>query len=206
MGSCDRPGVLPSEFARGGVQELMGVEADISTFAKAMGNGYQIAAVGGREDIMRKYGQGIAHGGTYTAHSVALAAAEKTLEILDETPALETIATFGGKLRDGMSRILDERDIVHSFVGHPSTTGLFFAEKTPTNDRDWKTSDYTFYDTMARHLHDEDSREPWFICEAHDQTCLDDTLAAFEKAVDKTVAQLAGNEPRRATGLNEPEA
>ena len=39
---------------------------------------------------MRKLGEGVVHGGTFTCHSVALAAAEKTLEILDETPALAT--------------------------------------------------------------------------------------------------------------------
>ena len=35
--------------------------------------------VAGREDIMRKLGHGVVHGGTFTCHSVALAAAEKTL-------------------------------------------------------------------------------------------------------------------------------
>ena len=51
-----------------------------------MANGYPIAAIGGREEVMRtfRFG-GAAHGGTYTAHSVSLAAAEKCLEILDET-------------------------------------------------------------------------------------------------------------------------
>jgi len=46
---------------------------------------------------MRKIGRGVAHGGTYTppAHSVSLAAAEKCLQILDETDALERIAEYG---------------------------------------------------------------------------------------------------------------
>ena len=65
--------------ARGGVQELYGVKADLCTFAKALGNGYPISVLAGREEIMRKIGRGVAHGGTYTAHSVSLAAAEKTL-------------------------------------------------------------------------------------------------------------------------------
>ncbi len=70
------------------MQELFGVKADLCTFAKAMGNGYPISVCCGREDIMRNFGNGVVHGGTFTCHSVALAAAEKTLEILDETPAL----------------------------------------------------------------------------------------------------------------------
>lgn len=184
--------------ARGGVQSLHGVTPDISTFAKAMANGYPIAALGGREKVMRmfRYG-GAAHGGTYTAHAVSLAAAEECLRILDETDALETIATAGARLKAGIKAILDRRGIVHSFAGHDSMFGVFFAEEPPGNYRDWKRSDYTFYDTMAYHLHDlgvicePDSREPWFMCEAHDQSCLDDTLRAVELAVDRAQEQLA---------------
>ncbi|MGI1663735.1 aspartate aminotransferase family protein [Palleronia sp. KMU-117] len=184
--------------ARGGVQELMGVRADISTFAKAMANGYPISAIGGREDVMRtfRFG-GAAHGGTYTAHSVSIAAAAETLRILDETDALENIAAYGTELMDGISKILDARGIVHSFTGHPSMFGLFFAETPPDNYRDWKNSDYTFYDTMAEHLHDAgiivepDSREPWFMCEAHDAACLKDTLRAVEWSVEMTMEELA---------------
>lgn len=204
---CDKHGVLlimdevktGFRVARGGVQSLLGVRPDISTFAKAMGNGYPIAAIGGREAVMRsfRYG-GAAHGGTYTAHSVSIAAAEETLRILDETDALDRIAVYGERLKAGIKRILDARGIVHSFAGHPSMFGIFFAPEPPDNYRAWKTSDYTFYDTMAGHLHDlgvivePDSREPWFMCAAHDDACLADTLAAVERAVELTQAELAG--------------
>ena len=202
---CDQYGVMliidevktGFRVARGGVQSLLGVVPDIATFAKAMANGYPIAAVAGREEVMRTFRPGgAAHGGTYTAHSVSLAAAEECLRILDETPALEVIARSGQSLMDGMGDILRARGIVHSFTGHPSMFGLFFAPKAPDNYRDWKLSDYTFYDRMAQHLHDlgiicePDSREPWFICEAHDDGCRAETLAAFERAVDLTVEAL----------------
>ena len=183
--------------ARGGVQELMGFKADLCTFAKALGNGYPISVVAGREDIMRKIGDGVIHGGTYTCHSVALAAAEKTLEILDETDALETIAGYGAALRQGMGEILGNHGIPHSFVGHPAMSGLFFRETPPDNYRDWLKSDYAFYDTMAPQLHElgvlcePDSREPWFICEAHAKDdSLAQTLSAFEKAVETTLDKL----------------
>jgi glutamate-1-semialdehyde 2,1-aminomutase len=189
--------------ARGGVQELYGVHADLCTFAKALGNGYPISALAGREHIMRKIGRGVAHGGTYTAHSVSLAAAEKTLEILDETDALERVADYGTKLRAGMRTILQARGIAHSFVGHPSMSGLYFAQNPPRNYRAWKSSDYSFYDAMAQVLHDEgvlcepDSREPWFVSAAHDAECLKDTLKAFEIAVDATLH--SGGATRKVT-------
>jgi len=190
--------------ARGGVQELMGFKADLCTFAKAMGNGYPISVVAGCEDIMRRIGDGVIHGGTYTCHSVALAAAEKTLEILDETDALETIANYGARMQAGMSEILAARDIPHSFVGHPSMGGLIFDNPPPDNYRDWFNSDYSFYDKMAPELHDlgllvePDSREPFFICEAHAKDdSLAHTLKAFEQAVDTTMDK-TNQEPRES--------
>src|SRR5579863_2330980 len=199
---CDRYGVVliidevktGFRVARGGVQELYGVRADLCTFAKAVANGYPISVLAGREEIMRKLGKGVAHGGTYTAHPVSLAAAEKTLEILATTDALERVAAFGTRLRNGKSAILKARGIAHSFVGHPSMSGLYFAHEPPRTYRDWKGSDYTFYDATAKMLHDErilcepDSREPWFMSAAHDDSCLKDTLTGFEVAIDRTLS------------------
>ena len=85
-------------------------------------------------------------------------------------------------------------------------SGLFLAASAPVNYREWKDSDYTFYDTLAPELHDRgiivepDSREPWFICAAHDEACLAATLAAFEDAVDATMAKLPAADCRLRNG------
>ena len=202
---CDRYDVLMIvdevktgfRVAKGGAQELFGIKADLCTFAKAMGNGYPIAVVAGREEIMRKFGDGVVHGGTFTAHSVSLATAAKTLQILDETDALKTIENYGLKLQRGMSRILGERNIAHCFTGHPALMGLFFADEAPGDYRAWVDSDYEFYDALAPELHDQgilvepDSREPWFLCEAHNVKCLDETLDKFERAVDISLHKIS---------------
>jgi glutamate-1-semialdehyde 2,1-aminomutase len=178
--------------AKGGVQELFGIKADLCTFAKAMANGYPIAVVAGREDIMRRIGNAVVHGGTFTGHPVSLAAASKTLEILDETDALQTLKNHGEALRAGLSRLLKARAIEHCYTGHPSMQGLIFAPRPPMNYREWKTSDYDFYDALAPELHEQgvlvepDSREPWFMCESH-KDCLGDTLQRFERALDITI-------------------
>ncbi|NNC56370.1 MAG: aminotransferase class III-fold pyridoxal phosphate-dependent enzyme [Woeseiaceae bacterium] len=201
---CDRYDVLlivdevktGFRVAKGGVQELFGIKADLCTFAKAIANGYPISVVAGREDIMRHVGDSVVHGGTFTGHSVSLAAAAKTLEILDETTALADIESYGLKLQDGLRRILTQREIVHSFTGHPALMGLFFAEDAPSNYREWVHSDYAFYDALAPELHEQgilvepDSREPWFLCESHNVGCLDETLDKFERAVDITLSKL----------------
>ena len=209
---CDRYDVLlvidevktGFRVARGGVQELLGINADLCTFAKAIGNGYPLAVVAGREDVMRKIGDSVVHGGTFTAHSVSLAAAAKTLEILDETSALADIEAYGLKLQQGLARILEARDIAHSFTGAPALMGLFFAEQAPGNYREWVNSDYEFYDALAPELHEQgilvepDSREPWFLCESHNVGCLDETLDKFERAVDITLPKLKA--PNRTAG------
>jgi len=196
---CDRFDVLMLidevktgfRVARGGVQELMNVRADLCTFAKALGNGYPISALAGREDIMRRIGgdDGIAQGGTYAAHSVPLAAVEKTLEILDETDTLEQIADYGRRLQKGLSELLSGRGIAHVFSGHPSMAGLFFTESVPRNYREWATTDYALYNSLAAELIElgilcePDSREPWFVSAAHDDACLAETLEKFETAL-----------------------
>jgi glutamate-1-semialdehyde 2,1-aminomutase len=74
--------------------------------------------------------------------------------------------------------------------------GLFLSDEPPTTYRDWAKTDYTFYEALAPELHEQgiicepDSREPLFICEAHDQSCLDTTLEAFEQAVETTINAL----------------
>ena len=210
---CDRYDVLMIvdevktgfRVAKGGAQELFGIKADLCTFAKAMGNGYPIAVVAGREEVMRKVGDGVVHGGTFTGHSVSLAAAAKTLQILDETDALKTIENCGLNLQQGMSRILDERNIAHGFMGHPALMGIFFADEAPADYRAWVDSDYAFYDALAPELHEQgilvepDSREPFFLCEAHNVKCLDETLDKFERAVDITLRKPARSDSKAST-------
>jgi glutamate-1-semialdehyde 2,1-aminomutase len=211
---CDRYEVLlivdevktGFRVAKGGVQELFGVRADLCTFAKAIANGYPISVVAGREDVMRHVGDGVVHGGTFTGHSVSLAAAAKNLEILDETTALADIESYGLKLQDGLSRILTDRGVIHSFTGHPALMGLFFAADAPSNYREWVNSDYAFYDALAPELHDQgilvepDSREPWFLCESHIVGCLDETLDKFDRAVDITLRKLKEKRVHSAGG------
>jgi len=136
---------------------------------------------------------GYADGGTFTGHSVSLSAANKTLEILQRTDALQSIEEYGLRLQTGLSDILTDRGIEHTFVGHPSIMGLFFSEKAPTDYRGWVNTNYDFYDALAPELHElgilvePDSREPWFMCEAHDVKCRDETLDKFAEAVDITI-------------------
>ena len=162
--------------AAGGAQQLYGIHADLTTYAKAMGNGYPVAAFGGRADVMDSVGSfkgGVVHGGTYTANLIALSAASATLDILANTDAFATINAAGGKIVDVLGRVFAAAGIEHCFAGPPAMIGIHFSEKVPANYRDWRVTDSELYAKFAWKLIEyglmlePDSREPWFVCEAH---------------------------------------
>lgn len=162
--------------AAGGAQEWYGVHADLTTYAKAMGNGYPVAAFGGRAEVMDVISfepGGVTHGGTYTANLIALSAARATLQILDETDALQTIFDVGRKHRELLGRVFSHFSIQHTFAGPDSMFGVHFSESVPQSWRDWKSTDAPLYTAFCKQLIqrgvmlEPDSREPWFFCEAH---------------------------------------
>jgi glutamate-1-semialdehyde 2,1-aminomutase len=162
--------------AKGGVQELLNIRADLTTYAKALGNGYPIAAFGGRSDVMDVIStavDGVVHGGTYTANMIGLSAAKATLSILRETDALQTVAQTGKRVMGVLAEAFDRFNLPYAFAGHSSMFGIHFMEEEPANYRDWKKSDSSLYRKFAKNMIaagvmlEPDSREPWFICEAH---------------------------------------
>jgi len=166
--------------APGGAQELYGIHADLTTYAKALGNGYPVACFGGRAEVMDVIGAGggVVHGGTYTANLVALSAANATLDVLANTGALKTVNRVGAQIRDVLGRVFTAADVEHCFAGPASMFGIHFGSSVPTNYRDWKVTNSDLYTAFAWQLIEHgvmlepDSREPWFICEAHQQVDL----------------------------------
>ena len=162
--------------AKGGAQELYGIHADLTTYAKAMGNGYPVAAFGGKAAVMDVVGShpgGVVHGGTYTANLVALSAAHATLKILAETQAQHTINHAGEQIQAVLARVFTAAGLEHAFAGPPAMFGIHFSATVPTNYRDWRVTNSELYRKFAWELIargvmlEPDSREPWFICEAH---------------------------------------
>ena len=162
-------------FARGGAAEYFGIRPDLGTYAKALGNGYPAAAFGGRREIMEMLPSKVSHGGTYAGNRIAAAAATKTLEIIRDTDVLETIRATGERIQAGLRQVLDAKGLAYQITGHPSMFGIMFTEHTPSEYRDWATTDHELYDAIAVGMQargampEPDSREPWFVCEAHAQ-------------------------------------
>ena len=95
---CDKYGIVMIfdevktgfRLANGGAREEYNVIPDISTYAKSLGNGFPVAAFGGKKDIMSVIGGGsVTHAGTFGANGASMAAAKAVLEVLSSSPVLE---------------------------------------------------------------------------------------------------------------------
>jgi glutamate-1-semialdehyde 2,1-aminomutase len=177
-------------IAPGGAQEYFGVEGDLATYAKALGNGFPIAAVGGKKEVMASVGPGrTAHGGTYCGNAVGTAAADATLEIITKVGALETVKARGETLMTGIHGILTDADIPHSMLGVPAMFGFSFGEEEPVDYRSWQRIDEEMYEEIMWGLVERgampeiDGKEPWFVCAALSEKDVADTLSYFEDAV-----------------------
>jgi len=189
-------------FAKGGAAEYFGITPDLGTYAKAMGNGYPAAAFGGRAEVMSVLPDKVSHGGTYAGNRVAAAAAVKTLEIIRDTDALETVRATGLRIQDGLREVLNPTGLPYHFTGHPSMFGIMFTDTVATEYRDWANTDHELYDAIAIAMQprgampEPDSREPWFVCEAHAQgDIVDRVVTAFQGALGEALAARAQGRP-----------
>ncbi len=178
-------------IANGGAQEYYGIRADLATYAKALGNGYPIAAFGGKQEIMSIIGHGVAHGGTYNNNKPGIAAAYATLKLLQAKPILKTIEQRGKRLMDGLKRIFTENGIPVVFSGYPAMFSFAIGVEKVTSQRDWAMSDQKMYLYLVEEaikrgvMPDHDVREPWYLCYSHSDADIDETLNIFSEIVKK---------------------
>ncbi|MCU0504162.1 MAG: aspartate aminotransferase family protein [Chloroflexi bacterium] len=177
-------------FAPGGAAEYFGIEPDLASYAKAMGNGYPAAAFGGKAEIMAVMPRHMSHGGTYAGNRVAAAAAVATLEALKDGTVLAGIAETGRRIQAGLADVAARRGLPISFMGHPTMFGMVFAEDAPADYRGWAATDHDLYDAVAVGMHrrgampEPDSREPWFLSAAHDDADVARIVEIFADSLD----------------------
>jgi len=177
-------------LSNGGARQTYDVLPDISAYAKSLGNGYPVAAFGGKREIMEVIGQGsVAHGGTYSANELSMAATNAVLDVLAAEPILEDMAARGQRLKSGLGEILSDADIPHQLTGHPNMQAFLITETPIKEVRDFVHHDDDLYGKIMGNLHslgiwaEDDAREPWLLCEDHDDAIIDETLNTLEESV-----------------------
>jgi 4-aminobutyrate aminotransferase len=128
---ADRHGILliadevQTGFGRTGrffAVEHWGVEPDILTFAKGVASGLPLSGIIAKQEILRHW-RPSAHGGTFGGNVVSCAAANATIDVIQEEGLVENAAARGAQLLAG----LRELQAGHRTIGDVRGLGLMVA-------------------------------------------------------------------------------
>jgi glutamate-1-semialdehyde 2,1-aminomutase len=192
--------------APGGAQELYGVLPDITTFAKALGAGFPIAAFGGSREVMGMEERNeVMHGGTYTANLIALAAANVVLTEMHEhrDELWGRLNNHGTQVALGLGDACREAGLPNIVQNVGPLWHIFFAKPGApemTKIRNYREAlAYSSVDVFDRFHTAMMERgvyfhpyhfERWFISTAHDERDVQQTLDAAADAAEAVARDL----------------
>jgi len=187
--------------ALGGYAALSGVNPDLAVYGKAIANGYPVAAIGGRKDILELFNTADATkrvllAGTYNAHPVMVAAAIATIQHLKSNDG-EVYRRFeeqGAWLQNALENVGKRLGVEMVVARQGSALCPYFMDHLPV---DW-------YDLASHHDFDLDQRvrkqmiadgvyvfpiavKQWSISAAHTQHDLEHAVEAFEAGLAKSI-------------------
>ncbi|CAN5544674.1 hypothetical protein BH09ACT4_BH09ACT4_21780 [soil metagenome] len=96
-----------------------GLEPDIVTMGKPMGNGHPVAAMVARPEILAAFAKNMRYFNTFGGNPVAIAAAQATLDVINDEGLVENARVIGTRLADGI------RGLGSPHIGEVRGSGLF---------------------------------------------------------------------------------
>jgi glutamate-1-semialdehyde 2,1-aminomutase len=178
---------------RGGAQARFGVTPDLSIFAKAIANGFPVAAIVGRAELMDMFATGgVLHGGTFNSQPVTMAAMVATQNALSPQ-GYATASRRGVRLRDGIREILKQAGLKAQVTGFELMFHVGFGLEAPArNYRDLLKGDKALYSRFAHALLRRGvrvlERGAWFVSFEHDDAVIDATLGVVRDAAGEIAA------------------
>ncbi len=185
-------------MAFGGAQEYYGVVPDLCTLGKAIGGGFPLSAVAGREDIMALFDRGraapdrfVPQVGTLSGNPIAAAAGLATLAILKRPGTYDRYFETGEKLISALSQRLESAGMDARVVGAPPMFDVVFTAGEVRNYRDTARADAT----MTARLNDLlrkrgilKGENKYYLSTAIDATDVEQTIEAWTGAIDELSA------------------
>ena len=172
--------------ARGGAQELYGIQADLTTLGKIIGGGLPVGAFGGRADVMDMLAPGgpVYQAGTLSGNPLAMAAGIATLHELSQSGAYEKLERLAAALCGEWGKIVKGS---HARIGSLFCT--FFTEREVVDYASAKTSDTKRYGRFFHAMLDRgvylapSQFEVGFLSLAHTEQDIEQTLRVVAEAV-----------------------
>ncbi|MDA8054381.1 MAG: aspartate aminotransferase family protein [Thermoplasmatales archaeon] len=178
--------------SEGGAQKLYGVTPDLSSWAKALSNGYPISAIAGKKEYMDLIGNGVGYGGTYFGVPISLTASITNLKIL-ETNEFEGYSTLGRltrKMARGIEEVADDLD-ESIFVNYETglITFVFTEQKQITNYRESIIMDWNKYKGVQKKMlqrgiyYHPDGAERMPLSMVHTEADIDAFLTSLRESI-----------------------
>ncbi|MEM8734467.1 MAG: glutamate-1-semialdehyde 2,1-aminomutase [Planctomycetota bacterium] len=169
----------------GGAQAEYGLEPDLSTFGKALGNGLSVAALAGKRELMEL--GGIDHDQervfllsyTHGAETHSLAAARATIRTYLEQPVIETMHRQGGKLQEGLTSIAEDLGIAEHFYVLGRGCNMIFVTEDASGDRSQGMRTLLLQELIKRSVF----APSLVVSYAHSDADIDLTIGAFGEAL-----------------------
>lgn len=172
-------------FSLGGYQQYVGITPDLSTFGKAPGNGYDIAMVVGKREIMETVSD-VWIAATFHGQLLGVAAALATVKEMQAIDGIGQIWRQGQKLIDGLNQMVKKHGVNAWMMGAPPMPRLKFAKELEVLKNEFYT------ETANRGIY-FDPDHCWFVSPVHTDDIIDYTLQASDEAMAaalKTVGSL----------------
>jgi glutamate-1-semialdehyde 2,1-aminomutase len=159
-----------------GAQEYFGILPDLTTYAKALANGYPLAAFGGRRDVMAMLDR-VVITSTYAGETLSLAAAKRTLEVMQAEPVQAHLWKMGARLQQGFDAAAAALALPCRSFGLPPAVQFRFSDD-PEADA---AARHTFFAELYRR--GVFAARPFLLSYAHQAADVDETVAAMEAAL-----------------------
>ncbi len=179
--------------ARGGAQELYGVQPDLTVLGKVLGGGLPAAAFAGRRALMERIAPSgdVYQAGTLSGNPLALAAGLATLGELDAA-AYARLGELTERLAAGLGELARDRPL--QVASAPGLLTLFFSEAAVGDFAAARACDLQAHARFCRAMLQRGVYPPpsqfeaWFVSLAHDEEAIERTLQAAEESLQEALA------------------
>jgi glutamate-1-semialdehyde 2,1-aminomutase len=182
-------------LALGGASEFFGIKADITTFAKALGNGYPISLITGKKEIMSQLAPSgrVYQASTFAGNPLSVTASLKTLEILSKNKNLiyPQVSKTCERIVNGIKDIAHDKEMELTVNSIGSMFQIFFTKKAVSKYQDVKMSNIVRFRELFKVLLyngifiPPSQFETCFISTSHNEEDIEKTIESYDNALTK---------------------
>lgn len=181
-------------LARGGAQELLGIDADIVAFGKVIGGGLPVGAFAASEQIMNYLAPvgPVYQAGTLSGNPLAMAAGLEMLKALESDRNIYSrLEEKTAYLETGLHKVLKVSGLAYTINRRGSMISVHFSKTPVTDFASAASGDNDYFRKFFHGLLREgvyiapSAYETWFITDALTYEDLDHTIQAAEKVVSE---------------------